>query len=54
MKPGDTVLFLNSPGLKGELLKLPRSEGRRDPRCLVRTTQGVEMWVKVSELEVEK
>lgn len=50
MKEGDRVRLLSDKSVVGVIARLPRSEGRNRPRCLVHTETG-SMWVHVDELE---
>jgi len=50
MQPGDPVTLVSDRAVKATIIRLPRSEGRNRPRVLIKTDQGVEMWVHVDEL----
>lgn len=50
MTAGDPVTLAEDRSVKATIVRLPRSEGRKRPRVLIKTDQGVEMWVHVDEL----
>lgn len=51
MTEGDRVSLNDAPYITGVVIKLPRSEGRKRPRCVVKTEDG-ERWFFVDELSV--
>lgn len=52
MTLGDEVKLNYAPDVTGTIVKMPRSEGRKRPRCVIRTPEGDERWVHLDELSV--
>lgn len=50
MTLGDRVCLADAPYIQGTIIRLPRSEGRKRPRCVIQTDDG-ERWFFLDELK---